>query len=538
MRNRALLALFTVAATIFVSGVVGLIVSGRQEPVVFASPEPSATPSPARTLQLGAEGSPEQTAADYLKAWSSGDFEAMREMVDEPPSDFVDRHRDFEDVALSRSVAFTPGEVARTGDETADVPFTESRDEPGAGAWSFTSVLHLAVRDLTWKVLWTPDVLYPGLAEDGDIVRTTEAPGSASGLLTKEGRDFPQDSDAGPYLTALAPKVPAPAGGVAAGWTIELRNPGRPAVRLVGFHPEETPQGTRTTIEWSVQAAAARALDGLGHPAALVAVRPSTGEVLAIADRLGGMGAFTQKFAPGSTFKTITAAALLGGGVTPDTQVECPAGYQIPNGRQIPNYQNEDHGTVSFRQAFALSCNTTFARLAVERLSPDALVTQAHAFGFGVQIDPGVPATCGSMNAPENHDALAEDSFGQGTVEATPLCMALVAAAVESGEWRPPALLDDAGEGSLPQTAALPSGVADGLRALMRAVTTEGTAAGAGLPDDAAGKTGTAEDWQGGEDHAWFIGYHGDLAFSVFVQHGGTGRNAAVPVAARFLRAL
>lgn len=73
---------------------------------------------------------------------------------------------------------------------------------------------------------------------------------------------------------------------------------------------------------------------------------------------------------------------------------------------------------------------------------------------------------------------------------------------------------------------------------MMSAVTADGTAAGSGLPQGTAGKTGTAEDWHGGQDHAWFIGYRGDLAFAVFVEHGGTGRGAAVPIAARFLKAL
>lgn len=219
--------------------------------------------------------------------------------------------------------------------------------------------------------------------------------------------------------------------------------------------------------------------------------------------------------------------------------VECPAAYQIPFHRSIPNYRNEDHGMVTLRQAFALSCNTTFARLTIERLNGDKLVDQAKAFGFGVPGEGGGASTCGSLRRPENLDALAEDSFGQGTVEATPLCMALVAAAVESGEWRPARpLADEAPQGELPQNVPLPSNVAEGLRSMMSAVTVDGTAAGSELPQGTAGKTGTAEDWQGGQDHAWFIGYRGDIAFAVFVEHGGTGRGAAVPIAARFLKAL
>ncbi|MEW9534353.1 penicillin-binding transpeptidase domain-containing protein [Microbispora sp. NPDC049125] len=537
MRNRALIALVTVAATIFVSGVVGLIVSGGESPVASASPSgaPSASASstPPRTLKLGPEGSPEETAASYLRAWSAGDFETMREMVDDAPADFLEQHRLFEDALMSQSVRLTPDTPVRTGEETADVSFTQVRQERDVGEWSIASTLHLAIRDLTWKVLWTPAVLYPQLATGGTVERTTFP--AASGPLTREGKQFPQDSHADAYLQRLGP---VPSGGVEAGWAIELTNPGQPPQTLLDHKPPPS-QGVKTTIEWTVQAAAARALDGVAHPAAVVAVRPSTGEILAVADQLGDRGAFERKYAPGSTFKAVTAAALLNAGLTPDATVQCPASYQIPNHRLIPNYHDEDHGTVTFRQAFALSCNTSFVQLAVERLTPERLVEQAQALGFGVSLETGVGGTCGSIPLPQNTDEFAEDSFGQGKVEATPLCMALVAAAAKSGEWRPPRFVEgDPPPGTSPQPVTLPAGVAAGLRDLMSAVTTEGTAAGSTLPDDVAGKTGTAEDWQGGADHAWFIGYQGDLAFAVFIEHGGTGREAAVPVAARFLHAL
>ncbi|GLX07632.1 penicillin-binding transpeptidase domain-containing protein [Microbispora sp. NBRC 16548] len=551
MRNRALLALVMVAAAIFVFGVAGLIVSGRQEPVSDFVAAPRGTPAPGgpQTLQLrpdsspepspvsSPEGSPDETAAAYFQAWVKSDYDAMRELVDDPPDDFADQHREFEDAALSKSLRITVGNLVRTGDETAEIPFTQERDEQDAGTWRFDSSLHLAVRDLTWKVVWTPSVLHPEIQPGGSLVRTEPESGPLR-PVTSGGREFPQNSGAEAYLDKLVNQGVAPTTGVAVGWALEVDNPGMPAKTVLSYKPDKRPVGVRTTIDYAVQAAAARALDGVQR-AAIVAVRASTGEILAVADRLGGRAAFERKYAPGSTFKTVTAAALLTNGLSPDSTVECPAAYQIPFHRSIPNYHNEDHGTVTLRQAFALSCNTSFARLTIERLSGDTLVDQARAFGFGVQGESAGTSTCGSLRRPENPDALAEDSFGQGTVEATPLCMALVAAAVESGEWRPARpLADEAPQGELQQSVPLPSNVADGLRSLMNAVTVDGTAAGSELPQGVAGKTGTAEDWQGGQDHAWFIGYRGDLAFAVFVEHGGTGRGAAVPIAARFLRAL
>jgi hypothetical protein len=530
-RTRALLVLFTIAGAIVVTGVLGLFTSGR--------PAPAAAPTTATpTVAPQPEGTPERTAAIYLRAWEAADYGRMRELTDDPPADFATQHARFEEALAAESLRLTAGQTVMTGEDTAEVPITEARELPGYGPWSYRSTLRLGIRDQTWKVLWAPAVMHPDLAPGGGLRRSSDATGVTAGrLVTQEGRDFPADSDAEAYLERLTTAIPVPQGGTPVGWRVEVDNPGEPGEPLVEYTPEP-PKGTKTTIEWAAQASAARALDGVRNPAAIVAVRPSTGEILAVADRLGGRKAFEQKYAPGSTFKTVTAAALLNAGMSTETVVDCPAAYTIPGGRSIDNYRGEAHGTVTLRQAYALSCNTTFARLAVERLTPDALVEQARAFGFGVPLSTGVGGTCGSLRRPENDDALAEDSFGQGTVEASPLCMALVAAAVQSGEWRPPRLMPSADAAGRSQSVPLPSGVAAGLRTLMNAVTADGTAADAGLPDGVAGKTGTAEDWQGGADHAWFIGYWGDLAFAVFVEHGGTGRDAAVPIAARFLKAL
>ncbi|GAA4230151.1 hypothetical protein GCM10022254_24280 [Actinomadura meridiana] len=158
--------------------------------------------------------------------------------------------------------------------------------------------------------------------------------------------------------------------------------------------------------------------------------------------------------------------------------------------RTIRNDEDHALGRTTLKEAFAASCNTTFARLAVERLGPTKLAASARRFGFGTRITPGVDAADGSFPDPKNGAELAEAAIGQGRVQASPLLMASVAAA-----------------------------------------------AGAGLPDGTAGKTGTAELGDG-QTHAWFIGYRGDVAFSVFVEAGGSGPRVAAPLAARFLTAL
>ncbi len=98
------------------------------------------------------------------------------------------------------------------------------------------------------------------------------------------------------------------------------------------------------------------------QPAAIVALRPSTGAVLAVAQNAPadaqGAIALTCLYPPGSTFKTVTtSAALQAGKVTPDTVLPCPGTENI-EGRQIPNDDNFDLGSVPLHSAFAHSCNT------------------------------------------------------------------------------------------------------------------------------------------------------------------------------------
>ncbi|WP_449064354.1 penicillin-binding transpeptidase domain-containing protein [Planomonospora algeriensis] len=252
-----------------------------------------------------------------------------------------------------------------------------------------------------------------------------------------------------------------------------------------------------------------------------------------MADTLGAKGAFEGLYPPGSTFKAVTAAALLRTGLTPDSPVPCPGGYTLPNGRHFDNDGGADHGTVPLATAFALSCNTTFAQQAYERLRDGGLRAEA-ADRFGFRKKPG-KSTCRIQDA-VTADDLGSDAIGQNSVLASPLCMAEVAAAVASGTWRP-AITTEQPPADAPAPVPLDEGVAAGLRAMMGAVVTRGTAAQAGLPPDTAGKTGTAEV-TGARSHAWFIGYRGDLAFAVLVRNGGSGAATAAPLAARFLRAL
>ncbi len=482
------------------------------------------------------KGTASRTAAEYFDAWRKGDVTTMARLVYQPPPDFIARHRALSEELHVQSIELAPGPLKSLGDGAAEVPFEGVRELAEFGAWPFDSTLRLGVRDRAWKVLWTPETLHP-LLKDGGRLELGELETSAVEFVTTEGAKIPNDSYAEAYLDPLKPEFEE----VNRGWQLVLKAPGQPDKPLLSKRPEANVE--RTTLSRPVQAAAARALDGVAD-SAIVVIRPSTGEILGLADRLeDNYSAVVDTFPPGSIFKTITAAALLKSGLGPSAEVACPGTYAIPGFRAFNNDGDVDRGLITFTEAFAHSCNTTFVEQATTRLSSKDLAETAAEWGFARPFVTGIRGTCGDVRATEDMNLFGENSIGQGQVVASPLCMAALAAAVQSGTWRSPRLLSkdqvSRVEGTPPEDAPMDEGVVTALRDMMTAVVDYGTAANLGLPEGVAGKTGTAEVGEGLEPHAWFIGYSDDdLAFCVFVRHGGSGRGTAVPIAARFLNGL
>lgn len=531
MRLRGWIVLLTtlIAMVLSADGCALLLVDGGQRH--------GATPRGGDATEAGQDtghDTPERVASDYFAAWERGDLSAMERLVADPPADFVQQHQDFAAALRVASVRFEPDPLVRRAD-TARVEFTVTRELTGIGTWSYASALDLALVRRGWLVVWSPATLHPKLEPGGEVVLRRSGGGGAR-LVDRNGRRLPGDTTAGPYLDELTRRYVGP-GTDRPTWIIEVKN-GSATQRLTTF-PGRRAKRTRTTLDRRLQAAADRAVAAVTGPAAIVAVRPSSGEILAVADRLGGgREAFLGRYPPGSAFKVVTAAALLDAGMTATTPVDCPDIAHIGQ-RTIANHDGLNLGRTSLRGAFAYSCNTTFARLAADRLGADRLARAATMFGFGGPLTPGVPAERGSCPAPAGTAELAEAAFGQGRVQASPLSMALVAAAAASGTWRPPRLVSAElirrhGEPMQPPRA-IPHAAA--LRSMMRAVVTDGTAAHAGLPQGVSGKTGTAEyGAPGAGTHSWFIGFTGDLAFAALVPGGGSGTAAAVPLAAAFLR--
>ncbi|PRY42626.1 penicillin-binding transpeptidase domain-containing protein [Umezawaea tangerina] len=306
--------------------------------------------------------------------------------------------------------------------------------------------------------------------------------------------------------------------------------------------PSEPAEAVNSVLSKVVQTAAEDAVEPLTQPTMLVAIQPSTGDVLAVAQNgpadAQGAIALTGQFPPGSTFKMITAtAALEDGKVQADTPVPCPGKTTIDGRRVVPNDHDFDKGTIPLHSAFAFSCNTTFAEIAAG-LPADALTKTADKFGIGVDFDiPAITTITGSVPAATDVVERAEDGFGQGKVLASPFGMAVAAATAATGTQPVPSLLRGQETKVDHRSATIAPTVLDPVRQMMREVVEVGTAQLLADIPDVRGKTGTAQFGDGVNSHGWFVGYKGDLAFATLVL-GANSSIPAVEVTGKFLRAL
>jgi cell division protein FtsI/penicillin-binding protein 2 len=231
----------------------------------------------------------------------------------------------------------------------------------------------------------------------------------------------------------------------------------------------------------------------------------------------------------------VSTAALIEAGQDVDQRVACPS-RTVVDGKRFKNYEFSSLPRGStFADALAASCNTTVVDRA-GKLSDDALHDMAEQFGVGAEWDLPLPSYSGSVPVANSLVDRAASMIGQGPGGDEPLGMAMVAAAVASGEPRTPSWS--------PATAGAWRG-----RCARRSCATCSASCGwwsptgprptlRGLPGDVAAKTGTAEygDELPLRTHGWMIGYRGNLAFACLVVDGDGGNSDAGPVVRAFLR--
>jgi len=347
------------------------------------------------------------------------------------------------------------------------------------------------------------------------------------------------------------------------------------------------PKGLRLTLRNDLQQAASAALGD--QQGAVVAIDPETGGVLAMVSNPGfdpndlrGMGAgpagtaldedpaqpllnraSEQTYNPGSTFKVVTSAAGMDSGIAgPGTEFADVEALALPGSTAtIRNFSRdvcEDGDLVTLSVALVRSCNTVFGSLGLD-LGAEALVDQAEAFGFNEEPAADFPTTASFIPSVDDFAgdlaAVAQTAIGERDVRATPLQMALVAAAVANGgDLMEPFVVDEifGADGTVESSTtpavtrrAMSPASATSLAEMMERVVTGGTGTAAAVPGvRVAGKTGTAEV-PGDAPHAWFIGFGpvqggGDepgIAIAVLVENGGavgedaTGGAVAAPIA-------
>jgi cell division protein FtsI/penicillin-binding protein 2 len=315
-----------------------------------------------------------------------------------------------------------------------------------------------------------------------------------------------------------------------------------PAPARTVFESKPVPgKDLSTSLSIPLQKLAEKTLSTTKPASAIVAIRPSTGEILAAANGPGSDDLSVStvgRYPPGSTFKVVSSLALLRAGLKPSSPVSCPATVTV-DGKRFKNYSDypsDQLGKINLRTALAQSCNTAFIGQRGE-LSGSELADAAGSLGLGIDYDVGFPSYFGSVPPDSSSTGRAAAMIGQGKVLASPMAMAAVVASVSAGKTVVPQLIE--GTTAAPKGKPLTEQEADDLRAMMRAVVSAGS--GRVLRSvqgpTVIAKTGTAEYGPKApfRTHAWMIAAQGDLAVAVFVRTGSSGSHTAGPLLATFL---
>ncbi len=392
------------------------------------------------------------------------------------------------------------------------------------------------------------------------------------------------------------------------GWADEIVDARGRVVRTIATQAPVPGNSVYLTIDLQLQLATERSLAaGLARDhkqaGASVVIDPRTGEVLAMVSIPGydtnlfthGISqadydrllkdplrpllnrAIAGQYAPGSTFKMVTAAAgLQEGKITPSTLLGCPS-YLTYGGWVYHNWASYSLGYMNVERALAVSCDTFFYQVA-ESVGDVTLARYARAFGFGQAKDiemPGVAAglvpdriwkalSCGVPDL--NSDACrwtvgdtVTFGIGQSALLTTPLNQAVyVAAIANGGHVLQPTLVhevkDSAGHvvqkltvhviDSVPVSASNLATIREGMRQMINRPYNENYwFRAAGVPADGGGKTGTAQWGGSGLDlptHAWFVFFAPfaapDVAMSIFVERGELSEVEAAPIAVQIMK--
>jgi len=299
-----------------------------------------------------------------------------------------------------------------------------------------------------------------------------------------------------------------------------------------------------TTLDMDLQQTADELIEDADSNSAIVAIRPSDGSVLAASSGPVSSGlntALQGSYAPGSSFKVISALSMLREGSTPTSKVQCPASTVV-DGKTFKNYDGYPAaklGTIALSEAIAQSCNTVFVNQGSE-IGGKKLAEAAAALGLTGEDGTGVGAVIGSVPDDSEGTTQAANMIGQGVVEASPLGMATVVASVQAKSTVQPKLVvsPEPKEPAKP-ASELTEKEAEDLATMMGEVIDHGTLKDLNTLSGSKiiGKSGTAEYDSERNAHAWAIVAQGDIAVAAFVEDGEGGAQSAGPLVKAMLEA-
>lgn len=324
------------------------------------------------------------------------------------------------------------------------------------------------------------------------------------------------------------------------------------------------------TIDAALQETAYKALGN--HRGAVVALNPRTGEILAMVSKPGfnpntidedGQSIFQSPegllvnratqglYPPGSILKVMIAEAALKENIANlDTVFSCQGTLQIGKDYTLTEADGSRHGDINLEKALAVSCNITFATLALD-LGNKRMEKIFERYGFLTPLEGDFQESLSHLPDFANLGSgdLAQTGIGQGSFLTTPLRMALLASAfANQGVIMKPYLvsqIQDAAGNLIKKSAPaewltpMDASRAETIKKMMTTVVSEGTGSAAALKDKpVAGKTGTAENPHG-KPHAWFIGFapadNPQIVVAVIVENAGSGGQVAAPIARQVL---
>ncbi|MEU9028752.1 penicillin-binding transpeptidase domain-containing protein [Streptomyces sp. NPDC048383] len=500
-----------------------------------------AAPAPKGTGPVG-EKDAAATAKAFLAAWAAGDDGAAAELTNNAQAART-AVGDYRTKAHVARTVITPGTPNGT-----TVPFKVEAEVTYEGSTKplvYDSRLTVVRGVNSGKPLvdWQESVVHPQLRK-GEALRTGTPSSPPVKALDRNGKEL--TAELYPSLRTVLDQLRKAYGEKTGGtpgvelW-IEPTAPDAPKRTLLTL-VEGKPGEMRTVLDAEVQAAAEKAVTSYAE-ASVVAVKPSTGDILAVANhRKDGFDAALQgRRAPGSTMKIVTAAMLLEKGlVAADKPAECAPTVSW-EGKSFRNLNGFSLQNQNFSTSFARSCNTAFIGLIDQVDDNGALPREAKdVFGIGLDWKAGVVTQDGSVPVTSGPAAAAE-YIGQGTIQMNPLNLASITATARTGVFRQPVVVKASLDGRTLATASRPlqPGVSAQLVRMMKQTAAPGGTAAAAMASvpgsDKGAKTGSAEVDGASSPDSWFTGFSGDLAAAAMVEGGGHGGDSAGRIVAGVL---